>query len=367
MSGDTRSRRARTPRPRFDTADLRRRRPLAEVVAGYGFALRRSGAAFITRCPFHRDGGRPNLHLYPDSGVFVCYRCGERGDVIRFVQLYERVDFPAACRRLGGEASSAVHHASPVALPPPIPLRDPERDACLALAATVYAARLRREPVPLAYCAGRGLSLAALERCRVGFAAGDELVPALRERGLPPDAARRAGLLTTRGAEFLTGRITVPEVRGARTAWMVGRTCPGVGRVLWADRRFINLRGPRRLLGYHDARGHPDVFVAEGIFDYLTLATWGLPAVGLCGTQPGARLGREIARVLGRFRRVFLVLDDDESGREAGGWLAAALGTRAVTVSLPNVKDVAELGAQAEGRAAFRHAVRVALALDHAA
>ena len=30
-----------------------------------------------------------------------------------------------------------------------------------------------------------------------------------------------------------------------------------VGRVLCADRRFLNLRGPRRLLGYHDARGHP--------------------------------------------------------------------------------------------------------------
>ena len=362
MSGEAHARRPRAPLPRFDAADLKRRRPLAEVVAGYGFALRRSGAALVTRCPFHRDNGRPNLHLYPDSGVFVCYRCGERGDVIRFVQLHERVDFPEACRRLGGAGSPPAHRPPPGPPPPPTPIRDPERDACLELAATAYAARLRREPVPLAYCAGRGLSLAALERCRVGFAAGDELVPALRERGLPPDAARRAGLLTARGAEFLTGRITVPERRGARTAWMVGRVCPGVGRVLCADRRFLNLRGPRRLLGYHDARGHPDVFVAEGLFDYLTLAAWGLPAVGLCGAQPGARLGREIARALGRFRRVFLVLDDDEGGHEARGWLAAALGSRAVPVALPNIKDVAELGSHAGGRAAFRHAVRAALA-----
>ncbi len=212
---------------------------------------------------------------------------------------------------------------SPAARAPPASDPDPRPRAgrLLELAATIYAARLRREPVPLAYCAGRGLTLAALERCRVGFAAGDELVPALRDRGLSVAAARRAGLLTARGAEFLTGRITVPERRGARTAWMVGRACPGVGRVLCADRRFLNLRGPRRLLGYHDARGHPSVFVAEGLFDYLTLAAWGLPAVGLCGAQPGARLGREIARALARFRRVFLVLDDDAE-RPRGGGLA---------------------------------------------
>lgn len=361
MSG-TSARWARELTPRFDTADLKRRRPLAEVVAGYGLALRRSGAALVARCPFHEDRGRPNLHLYPDSGVFVCYRCGARGDAIRFVELHERVTFPEACRILGGEPVLTDARPPPPPPPPPLPLRDPERDACLELAATLYAARLRREPVPLAYCAGRGLTLAALARCRVGFAAGDELVPALRDRGLSLDAARRTGLLTARGAEFLTGRITVPERRGARTAWMVGRICPGVGRALCADRRFLNLRGPRRLLGYHDARGHPDVFVAEGLFDYLTLAAWGLPAVGLCGAQPGARLGREVARALARFRRVFLLCDDDAAGRAAGGWLAAALGERVVPVTLPNVKDVAELGAHAGGRAAFHHAIRAALA-----
>lgn len=102
--------------------------------------------------------------------------------------------------------------------------------------------------------------------------------------------------------------------------------------------------------------------MAEGLFDYLTLAAWGLPAVGLCGAQPGARLGRELARALARSRRVFLVLDDDAAGGEAGDWLAAAFGGRAVPVSLPSVKDVAELGTHAGGRAAFRHAIRAALA-----
>jgi DNA primase len=353
--------------PRFDTGELKRRRPLAEVVEGYGLELRRSGAALVARCPFHQDGGRPNLHVYPDSGVFICYRCGARGDVIGFVQRVERVDFVGACRILGGDLAPAGHAPPAAAPPPPTPIRDPEREACLELAASVYAARLPREAAPLAYCAGRGLSLAALERCRVGFAAGDELVPALRTSGLHLDAARRAGLLTGDGREFLAGRITVPEMRGARTAWMVGRLCPGVAPALGADKRFLNVRGPRRLLGFHTARGHADVFVTEGIFDYLTLATWGLPAVSLCGTQPGDRLRRGAMRALARFRRVFLVLDTDAAGRETSAALATALGNHAVPVALPGVKDVAELGAHAGGRAAFHHAARLALARAGAA
>jgi len=362
MSASAGARRARETAPRFDTAELKRRRPLVEVVAGYGLALRRSGAAFVARCPFHRDRGRPNLHLYPDSGVFICYRCGERGDVIRFVQLHERIDFPAACRALGGDRRPSARHKSPAPLPPPLPIRDPERDACLDLAAAIYAARLPREPLPLAYCAGRGLSLAALTRCRVGFAAGDELRAALRERGLATDAARRAGLLTRHGREFMAGRIIVPELRGARTAWMVGRSCPGVGHNRRPDGRFLNLCGPRRLLGYHEARGYPNAFVTEGLFDYLTLASWGLPAIGLCGVHLNARMRRDVLRALGRFRRVFLVLDGDAGGRAATAELAVAIGPRAVPVPLPGVKDVAELGGHAGGRAAFRHVLRLALA-----
>ena len=48
----------------IDTQALKRTYPIAEVVARYGIDLRPSGRALIGRCPFHDDGGRPNLHVY---------------------------------------------------------------------------------------------------------------------------------------------------------------------------------------------------------------------------------------------------------------------------------------------------------------
>ena len=86
---------------RVDVELVRQQYPIVDVVGRYGFELRRSGAAFIGRCPFHLDRGRPNLTVYPRSGRWVCFRCGASGDVINFVQQLEHLTFLEAVAHLG--------------------------------------------------------------------------------------------------------------------------------------------------------------------------------------------------------------------------------------------------------------------------
>jgi DNA primase len=101
----------------IDTDAVRRQHPLADVVAGYGIELRRSGSTLVSRCPFHADGGRPNLTVYT-SGRWICYRCGEKGDVIGFVQRMEQLGFREAVARLGGaEAECPTHRPRPRRVP----------------------------------------------------------------------------------------------------------------------------------------------------------------------------------------------------------------------------------------------------------
>ncbi len=176
----------------IDTEAVRRQHPLADVVAAYGIELRRSGSALVGRCPFHADGGRPNLTVYSRSGRWVCYRCGERGDVIGFVQQLEHLGFRDAVARLGGvraERSTYRPHSRPVR---PVRVRrphlGPEELEALAAAVELYANRLLTEERALDYLAGRGFQRPLLERYRVGFAAGGELVGYLRWRGLPAGA-----------------------------------------------------------------------------------------------------------------------------------------------------------------------------------
>ena len=151
-------------------------------MASYGIELRRAGTALIGRCPFHQDGGRPNLHVYR-SGRWICYRCGESGDVIAFLQRIEDVSFRDAAARL---TQGSVPGIGPVGrrhrratarstVRPTIALSDDEQKV-LTAATHFYAGTLLNDARALAYLAGRGFPRAVVERHRLGYSTGDELV-----------------------------------------------------------------------------------------------------------------------------------------------------------------------------------------------
>ena len=68
--------------------------------------LRRSGTTWKGLCPFHGEK-TPSFHVY-DKGFFKCYGCGVGGDVIKFVELYDKVTFPEAVRQLASRAGLTV-------------------------------------------------------------------------------------------------------------------------------------------------------------------------------------------------------------------------------------------------------------------
>ena len=68
--------------------------------------LRRSGTTWKGLCPFHGEK-TPSFHVY-DKGFFKCYGCGVGGDVIKFVELYDKVAFPEAVRQLAVRAGLPV-------------------------------------------------------------------------------------------------------------------------------------------------------------------------------------------------------------------------------------------------------------------
>lgn len=119
----------------------------------------------------------------------------------------------------------------------------------------------------------------------------------------------------------------------------------------------MNLRLPTPLLGMGAVRGRDEVIVAEGVFDWLTLVQWGLPAVALLG----ARTSKHAVDALRRFLRVFIALDSDDAGRRASAELASALAPRAAIVELPpGVHDLNDLGRSASGRQAFERCLELA-------
>lgn len=341
---------------RIDTDQVKRAHPIEEVVSRYGIELRPVGRALVGPCPLHADGGRPNLHVYPGNASWYCYRCAIGGDAISFVMRLERLGFRDAVARLeGGPVATCPTPARPVRRPKARRSRSrawgaAER-ACLAAAVELYHNRLLSDPAARAYVAGRGLERATLERCRVGYASGDELAGYLRWRRLPAQAAVRVGLVGRDGRDFLAGRVVVPEIRAGQPLWLVGRSIGPGGD----GPKYLGLPIAKRLLGWETAAGSPTAIVVEGVFDWLTLVQWGLPALALVGTH----VRPEVLQALGaRFQRLYLALDADQAGREATDAIVQVLGPRAVPVRLPRgVKDVAELAPRSDGRALFAGAL----------
>ena len=328
-----------------DLDELKRAHPIDDVVANYGISLRRSGRYLVGRCPFHPDGGRPNLCVYPATASFYCFRCAAGGDVITFLRRLEDLSFLEAVARLSGEPGQRrCVGAVPVKRPTRPPIDRDER-VCLAAAVDFYQTRLFRSEEALAYLAGRGLTRETIERCRLGYAAGGGLMGYLRWHRLSVGAAFRRGLLTRSGTDFLAGRIVVPEIRSAQPVWLIGRT---IGTE--PDKpKYLALPGPRPLLGWDAARIQRWVILVEGAYDWLALRQWGFPAMALCGTRVCAMA----LTALGRFETIYLALDADPAGQEAAAILEQALGARAHRLELPGVKDVGQLAQHPNGRELF--------------
>ena len=140
--------------------------------------------------------------------------------------------------------------------------------------------------------------------------------------------------------------VVVPDTSGGLVRWLVGRAVdPDV------KPRFQALPGPKPVLGLGRLGPAPPwTVVAEGVFDWLALAGWGLPACAALGIQGVER----VASALWGCPRVFLAFDNDDAGREATVRLLTLLGRRAAAVAFPpGVGDVAELAALPQGRSLF--------------
>ncbi len=333
-----------------DIAALKRRHPLGPVVEAAGVELRGRGRVRQGLCPFHEES-EGSFTVYADTQRFYCFGCGLGGDVLDFIQRTEGVGLPEAIRRL---ESSPERPAKTAAPPPrsaaaePAPLRD---TALLTAAMRCYARQLQLCEPAQSYLAARGISTEAARRLGLGYSSGHGLHSWLTDAGFDGRRVLASGLVSE-GRERFRGMIVVPEFVAGRVHWMAGRS-------IWPDARprFQALPGIKPVLGLSRLpAASPWIVVAEGLFDWLLVAGWGLPACAALGTQGMDRL----ASSLQDQPRVLLAFDADEAGRAAATELAGLLGayrTRLVTLP-PGVSDVAELGGHPEGRAVFMGLLR---------
>lgn len=82
------------------------RTDIVQVIAQH-VQLKKSGIRYVGCCPFHQEK-TPSFYVFPHTGTFKCFGCGEGGDAIHFIEKAENKTFVEAVRTLAQKANVQI-------------------------------------------------------------------------------------------------------------------------------------------------------------------------------------------------------------------------------------------------------------------
>ena len=301
-------------------------------VIGEQVALKRVGNRLVGLCPFHSER-TPSFSVNPGQGLYYCFGCQARGDVITFVRQVQHVDFVGAVEWLAARAGIELRYDSPAAT------RDHHRRTQLietmAKAVQWYHERLLDAPdagpARRYLRSDRGYDAETVREFELGWApnAWDEMCKALKADA---DVLIDTGLAFRSKAgnliDAFRGRVMFPifDVDGKAVAFG-GRVLPGADGPKYKNSQEGPLYSKRRVLyglnwSKEDIARTGEVIVCEGYTDVIAFHRAGIPrAVATCGT---ALADEHMAKLKNFARRIILAYDADTAGQGAAehfyGW-----------------------------------------------
>lgn len=299
-----------------DVEKVRAAADLYDIVSA-SVALKPSGTGtYVGLCPFH-DEKTGSFNVRPSLGVWHCFGCGLGGDVFKFVEQQENIDFREAVELLADRYHIELHYEQNG--------QGASRDAhagskrARLLEANEEAQRffvsqiMSKEALAARkLLGGRNFSQADCERFGCGYApqGWDNLVRHLASKGFTQKEMLDAGLARQgqRGIyDYFRGRVTWP-IRDS-----TGRTLGFGARKLYEDdtiaAKYINTpdtqlyRKTQVLYGIDLAKAaivkKRQVVIVEGYTDVMAMHLAGIDtAVATCGTAFGAEHAKIVRRLI---------------------------------------------------------------------
>jgi DNA primase len=306
--------------------DIARVREAADIVAviSQHTQLRRVGQRWTGLCPFHTEKS-PSFSVNGVEGLYYCFGCQQRGDVITFVREIEHLDFVGAVEWLANKFNVTIRYT------------DVEEGASrkritrlrgvMERAVEWYHDRLlsgEDAGAARAYLRSRGFDREMVATYRIGWApdSWDALARALK---VPTDDLVECGLgflnKIQKQQDFFRARVLFPifDDQGRPIAFG-GRKLPGTEGPKYQNSRENTLYNKSRALyglnwAKTDVVTASQVIVCEGYTDVIGFFRAGLPrAVATCGTA----LTEDHVRSLKRFTsNIVLAYDADSAGQNA--------------------------------------------------
>ena len=293
--------------------NIKQSAPQIEEVIGRYVQPTRKGKSLLGLCPFHEDH-HPSLSVNPEKQYFTCFACGEKGDVIHFLQKIEGLSFGEAMKKLKIENGKLKIKSE---VKPEVKLTkrvcETEKQNLLFFSSLLPAASGDSDLTPTWLDFGVGTSPAMV----VGEwkAMRNRLVFPIRDE---------EGILVGFGARRLTETSGSPKYINSPTSELYRK-----------NEILYGLHIARKVI-----REKQYAILVEGYKDVLAMHAAGFRnTVALCGT---ALCDGHIALLKKYTSRVLVMLDADTAGRKASEkavYLLRMQGIRAYGVELPEGED----------------------------
>ncbi|HIB96848.1 MAG TPA: DNA primase, partial [Candidatus Thioglobus sp.] len=300
--------------------------------------LKKSGSDYRAPCPFH-GGKNSNFAVNAHKQFYHCFKCGESGGAISFIQKFDNLNFVEAIETIAGEFGLPIEYDSkskPV---------DPRLERYRTLSKKVadfYTNQLRNSPAKdkaVSYAKARGISGQIAKRFELGFASPGNKDLMLNFQNSEQDIAdlKTLGLLKEGqygDYDFFRDRLMFPihNSKGNVIAFG-GRAFDNDAKAKYLNSsESVIFSKSRELYGLHHARKYSRamdyILVVEGYMDVVAMHQAGITkVVATLGTATSA----EHLLILMRTTNVVVFcFDGDEAGRSAA-W-------KALKITLPLTK-----------------------------
>lgn len=321
-----------------DIAALRARVAIEDII-GERVTLRRSGGGLTGLCPFH-DEGSPSFSVSPSKGLYLCFGCGESGDVITYVQKTESLTFVEAVERLADKVGFPLRYADPdPSYTPPPPGQRVRLLAMHKSATSFYCDALKKDSSAQPgwdYLRDRGFHDSDIDTFSIGYAPDqfDALLNHLKSEGYTTEEIVVGGLAVKneengRIYDRFRGRLMWPikDISGDVIGFGARRIKDDDKGPKWLNTPDSPLYKKSEVLyGIDTARKHiandRTVVVVEGYGDVMACHLSGvLQAVATCGTSFGDGHIRVVRRLLrdeqAHTGKVIFTFDGDAAGQKA--------------------------------------------------
>jgi len=311
---------------------------LVALIQSRGISLKKNGKGYVGLCPFHKDT-KPSLSVNAQTNLWQCFGCGAGGDVIRFVELFDKVAFPQAMKKLEAESSKLkANHEPESVLKHEADLTTKELKL-LERVVSYYQHTLTQDHRDLNYLKNeRGITdPQGLKDFGAGYVNGTllEILPQDEE---VINALKKIGILNAKGHEVFYNSVVFPLYnQNGSVVNLYGRSIDDDHEV-----HHLYLPGPRQgIINRQAVKRSQTILLTESIIDALTLYAQGfknvIPIYGVNGM-----LEEHLSLFHRRIKEAYLAFDADEAGRKGAEALSLRLKEKEIIsyiVELP-AKDV---------------------------